>query len=288
MLPTKARAHSLHAPPMFPYGQNHRAVCSGQIALAMQAQPPILRPMAKALFEINPELDRKALAQQFARDKRLQIRDFLTTETAEEIRNILAKHTPWGFAVQLGDAPPAQLHGKDARTPAGQKTLQHLFRESDKVANRGDYAFRYGQYSLVQDVQQGWNPDGPHQYLLEYLNAPDFLGIMREVTGIPELAKADGQATFYGPHNFLGTHNDSHVAEGWRIAYVMNFTSDEWNPNWGGYLVFYDEDGDIVQGYRPRFNALNLFLVPQDHAVTYTPPFAPAGRYAITGWLRDR
>ena len=61
-----------------------------------------------------------------------------------------------------------------------------------------------------------------------------------------------------------------------------------WRPDWGGYLNFYDEDGDIVAGYRPRFNALNLFLVPQKHAVSYVPPFAPQARFAITGWFRDR
>ena len=124
--------------------------------------------------------------------------------------------------------------------------------------------------------------------LLEYLNAPDFLDLVREVTGIPEIVRADGQATFYAAQHYLGRHIDSHVAEGWRVAYVLNVAREDWHPDWGGYLTFLDKDGDIVEGFRPRFNALNLFAVPQSHAVTYVPPFAPTGRYAITGWLRDR
>jgi SM-20-related protein len=28
--------------------------------------------------------------------------------------------------------------------------------------------------------------------------------------------------------------------------------------------------------------------VPQLHNVSFVPPFAPAARYAITGWFRDR
>jgi hypothetical protein len=28
--------------------------------------------------------------------------------------------------------------------------------------------------------------------------------------------------------------------------------------------------------------------VPQRHNVSFVPPFAPAARYAITGWFRDR
>ena len=68
----------------------------------------------------------------------------------------------------------------------------------------------------------------------------------------------------------------------------MNFCAEEWRPDWGGYLNFYDDEGDVVAGYKPRFNALNLFAVPKKHNVTYVPPFAPVGRFAITGWFRDR
>jgi Rps23 Pro-64 3,4-dihydroxylase Tpa1-like proline 4-hydroxylase len=78
------------------------------------------------------------------------------------------------------------------------------------------------------------------------------------------------------------------VLEGWQVAYVMNFCAEEWRPDWGGYLLFYDEDGDVVAGFKPRFNALNLFRVPQKHSVTYVAPFAPIARFAITGWFRDR
>lgn len=141
---------------------------------------------------------------------------------------------------------------------------------------------------MVEAMQQRWDPDGPHELLLEYLNAPDFLQLVRDVTGISELMKADGQATLFAANHYLGRHIDSHVAEGWRVAYVLNMTMDDWHPDWGGYLLFLDDDGDVVEGFRPRFNTLNLFAVPQSHAVSYVPPFAPAGRLAITGWLRDR
>lgn len=35
-------------------------------------------------------------------------------------------------------------------------------------------------------------------------------------------------------------------------------------------------------------NALNLFRVPALHAVTEVASFAAAGRYSLTGWLRQR
>ena len=245
--------------------------------------------MAKALFELNPALDRAALACRFAADTRLQIADVLTLETARELRDVLARATPWGIALQAGTHGEARTFTPEAmRDPAVQQQALAMGQATDKAAAGGDYAYRALRYSLVESVQQGWDPDGPHQILLEHLNAEPFLGLMREVTGIPELAKADGSATCFAPQHFLGRHIDSHVAEGWRIAYVLNLTIDDWHPDWGGYLVFYDEAGDVVQGFRPLFNTLNLFAVPQSHAVTYVPPFAPKGRYAISGWLRDR
>lgn len=246
-------------------------------------------PMARSLFALNPDLRRHELAAEFARVGRLQIRDILTRETAEELRNILATQTDWGVALQVGvRGKPFSLRGRQLREPAHAQEVARLVGETDRAAANRDYAFRLMRYSLVEGYLEKWDAGGPHDLLIEYLNAPEFMGLMREITGIPELVKADGHASCYGPHHFLGKHLDSHVAEGWRIAYVLNLTIDDWYPDWGGYLVFYNDDGDIETGFMPRFNSLNLFRVPQAHAVTYVPPFAPRGRYAVSGWLRDR
>ncbi|NMW30742.1 hypothetical protein HKD42_01550 [Altererythrobacter sp. RZ02] len=247
--------------------------------------------MAKKLFEINPAIDRVACAEDFAANTRTQIRDVLTRETAEEVRMILARQTPWGLAMQAGDSldpGPQQVLAKELASDNGKKKAQELANAAYQESAKGGYGFHFAQYSLVQGLNEKWDEGGVHDMLLEYLNAPDFLQLVRDVTGIQELAKADGQATLFAAQHFLGLHIDSHVAEGWRVAYVLNLGLDEWKPDWGGYLNFFDNDGDVVRGYRPRFNALNLFLVPQAHNVSYVPPTGPTGRFAITGWLRDR
>jgi Rps23 Pro-64 3,4-dihydroxylase Tpa1-like proline 4-hydroxylase len=211
----------------------------------------------------------------------------LTRPAAEELHAILSQDTDWGLSWQAGEGPPEHIRSEDmaARNPEQRATIGHRLMEA---MQRDDYGFSYGAYPLVDAYKEQWHPGHPLELLLEHLNDTPFLELMREVTGFPALAKADGQATLFGPGNFLSQHNDSHVAEGWRVAYVLNLTRQEWRPDWGGYLVFHDEAGDIVQGFRPRFNALNIFAVPQLHAVTFVPSFAPVGRYAITGWLRDR
>lgn len=245
----------------------------------------------KKLFEINPVLDRSAYARRFAERSRVQVRDVLTRETAEEVASILRRGTRWGLASRSGDGearPPQSLRAHDLAAPDGAQRANAALQAAHNASAKGDYAFRFAHYPMVDAMLQGWEPGGPHELLLEYLNAPDFLELVREVTGIEGLVKADGQATLYAPNHYLGRHIDSHVAEGWKIAYVLNFSPDDWHPDWGGYLLFLDDDGDVIEGFRPRFNALNLFAVPQSHQVSYVPPFAPIGRLAITGWLRDR
>lgn len=239
------------------------------------------------LFEINPAIDRVAAARAFAARRRVQIRDLLTAETARTVHQVLSRETPWGLAWQAAEDGPHALRRQDmaARPPAELRAV------SDKLAAamRGrDYAFAYAQYPILTAYQEQWREHGALDLLIEHINAEPLMELVREVTGIPELVKADAQATLYAPNHFLALHDDSHVAEGWRVAYVMNFCAEDWRPDWGGYLLFYDEDGDVVAGFRPRFNALNLFRVPEKHNVSYVPPFAPVARYAITGWFRDR
>lgn len=239
------------------------------------------------LLALNPALDRVALAKAFAINQRLQIRDVLEPAAARELRTILAQHTPWGLAWTAGADGP---HGRRAEEMAALAPAdrQRIAASVATAAQRGDYAFAFARYPILDAYLGRWAPDSPHDILLEHINDQPFLDLIRSVTGIPELVKADAQATHFEPSQFLGKHSDSHVGEGWRIAYVLSLAPDDWKPDWGGYLNFLDEDGDIIVGYRPRFNSLSLFAVPQDHLVSYVPPFAPAGRYSITGWFRDR
>jgi len=240
-----------------------------------------------ALFEINPGLDRAALADQFARDGRAQVRDVLTEQTALEIAHILSTQTPWGLSWQAGSNGPHHLRAGDMAR-LGPNDGPAMAQAIGKAIQGDDYAFAYTSYPMVDSVLEQWDPGNPLDLLLGHLNDEPFLGLLRDVSGMADLVKADGQATLYRPGQFLSQHSDSHKEEGWRIAYVLNFTTTEWRPDWGGYLTFFDEDGDIVGGYKPRFNSLNLFAVPRWHAVSYVPQFAPTARYAITGWARDR
>ncbi|MGN3975062.1 2OG-Fe(II) oxygenase [Tsuneonella sp. SYSU-LHT278] len=246
--------------------------------------------MSKTLFAVNPEADLPGARARFSQTGRAQVRDFLMPGAAREIRSLLEDGTPWGLSVQAGESdPPEQVRADELQAdPAVRRRVADRAREAHRAAGAGQFAFVHARYSLVEAYLGRWNPDGAHDILLEHLNTPDFLDPLRALTGIPEIVKADAHASLFAPGHFLTSHLDEHSGEGRRVAYVLNFAPDDWYTDWGGYLVFFDADGDIVEGFRPRFNSLNLFRVPQAHSVTFVPPFAPATRLAISGWLLDR
>ncbi len=265
----------------------------GQATLTCKSFRPVRKRdlTMKKLLEINPNIDRKACARRFADRSRVQIRNVLTEETAREIQSILGRATKWGVAVQAGEkdgAKPASFSQAELAEQGGAAGVKRMLHDAHVASSKGEYAFRFAHYPIVKALNEKWDPGGVHEMLLEYLNTEDFLRLAREVTGYDNLVKADGQATLFAANHYLGRHIDSHVAEGWKVAYVLNLARDDWHPDWGGYLLFLDDEGDVVEGFRPRFNALNLFAVPQSHLVSYVAPFAPIGRVAITGWLRDR
>ena len=107
------------------------------------------------------------------------------------------------------------------------------------------------------------------------------------LTGDPRCAYADAQATRYRPGDFLTAHDDDVAGKKRLYAFVLNFTP-AWRPDWGGLLAFHDADGHVSEAYTPTFNALNIFRVPQQHAVTQVASFAGAERLSITGWIRER
>ena len=237
------------------------------------------------LLQINPSLDRSAVAAEFGRSGRLQVRDVLSQASAEALRTILAKETPWGLAWQAGGSAPPRSIRAEQLSGFSESERQSLCAQA---AADPEYGFVYHSYPLVTAYLERWRPGGPHERLLEELNNPAMLDFMREIAGIEEIAKMDGQATLYAPGHFLRAHNDEESERGRRVAYVLNLTLGNWQPHWGGYLNFFNSEWDIEQAFRPRFNSLNLFRVPQWHSVGEVSVGAPVARYAVTGWARDR
>jgi Rps23 Pro-64 3,4-dihydroxylase Tpa1-like proline 4-hydroxylase len=229
---------------------------------------------------LNPALDRAALAAAFAQKGRSQISNLLTRDSAQRLYAWLKDEVRYGLAVNGASQ-------KEDFTGLTPQQRQDEAKAAWRRVGLNGFQFLYDRHVLSKDGEP--YPDAAHfgRAVTDFLNGPEFLGLMRAVTGIEKIAFADAQATLYRPGHFLTVHDDNNPGPNRLVAYVLNLTP-AWRPEWGGLLEFIGDDGQVSEGYVPAFNNLRLFRVPARHHVSYVAPFALAGRYSITGWLRAR
>ncbi len=238
---------------------------------------------AKFWPELNGDLDMESAKAQFAFQRRVQIRDFLAPSTAERIHHCLMTETPWGFAYMDGPEP-RMMHRRELESITRARS-DRIAKTITTQAGSGHFSYGYFCYPMQDAALQGWNPDLILHDVLAFLNSELVLDHIRSVTGKAGLVRADAQAVLYSHQHFL-TLNDGTGKNSGKVAYMLHLSKD-WLADWGGYLQFYNNDGDIVQGFKPRFNAMTLFDVPQHHGISYVPPYAAVGRLAIAGWFRE-
>lgn len=234
------------------------------------------------MLAIAPDHDPASLAAAYRERGRLQIRSFLADESARDIEGLLKDETPWGLCFNQGDNV-AGLRAADVAGLTREKRGQ--ITQAVAAGAREGFQFFYRYYPLFTDYFDASRPHVPLFRVFEFINSAPFIGFMRDVTGHQDIQWADAHATCFEPGQFLMRHNDEMPGTHRRAAYVLNFTRD-WSPDWGGYLQFFDEAGDVERAFRPLFNAINLFEVPRDHSVEAVSPFARERRLSVTGWLR--
>lgn len=234
-------------------------------------------------FVLQPGLNPADLADSYRRDGRLQIINFLRHDGAMALFRQLAESQEWRLAINRGDrTEDVALADLASWPPERKEALDRAVFEG----GRGGFQFRYQTIRLPEHaIGSEQAPPPLLRQFIEFLSSEDITAFMRTLTGAQDIAFADGHASRYEPGHFLTAHDDSNVSHARRAAYVLNLTP-KWQPDWGGLLLFYDERGNVVRGYIPAFNALNIFRVPQPHSVTWVTPLAGALRYAVTGWLR--
>lgn len=234
-------------------------------------------------MQLSPTLEPNALSPVFARFGRLHIPDVLLLSDAQHLAAALAEDAPYRRAVNQGskvwDFPIDQWNA----LPPEKRTA--LTEAAHGGATHG-FQYLYDTFRLSDEVEAGRGPGGPLEGIYRLLNSEAFLLWVRELTGDPRPQRVDAQATRYGPGHFLTTHDDEDRAKQRLYAYVLNMT-EGWRPDWGGLLLFVDEDGHVAEGYTPAFNALNIFRVPQRHCVSFVAPFAGRSRLSVTGWIRS-
>jgi Rps23 Pro-64 3,4-dihydroxylase Tpa1-like proline 4-hydroxylase len=214
----------------------------------------------------------------------VRIDDVLTPLSAARLYVCLSKDVPWRLTYNDGASnvflDSTQLQELDQRK-------QHELVQKILLRAQDQFQYLFRSYPMVSAYVQREDPELLLHDVFEWLNDPRTLAVLRTITGIRTLRKANAQATLYRPGHFLTKHDDSGYPEQHRrVAYVLNMTQG-WRAEWGGQLQFLAADGEVEEAWLPNFNCLTLFRVPTPHVVTYVAPFAKRSRYAITGWLCD-
>jgi len=230
---------------------------------------------------LNPSLDRGSLAREFHRDQRIRIENVLRTEVAQRIRAICAEKVSFDYVYFLDGAVRVtgeqEMAGFDGKKKA--QISQELMRNATKGIGYLYCGYVMNQSRAVADGELGYLYE-----LFEYLNSPDMLDFVEEITGREDLVRADAQYTRYSAGQYLTRHRDDIEGKARRLAYVFGFTR-RWHPDWGGLLQFYDDAGTPRDAWVPAFNCLSLFDVRHLHSVSYVTPFAGEARLSLTGWF---
>jgi SM-20-related protein len=229
------------------------------------------------------DADFAAAAERLARTGRTRVSG-LFGEGAEALHAaILAPDQPWvrTFLNPLGaDIPVATLDASSLEDQA------HVTQQAYAGATEG-LQFLFDRLRLGPAREAGMATPQILFDLLDLFNTEAFLAFARRLTGDDRIAFSDGQVTRYLPGHFLNRHSDANPRTERLYAYVLNL-SPGWRAEWGGLLQFLDEGGEITETFTPSFGALNVFTVPQMHAVSTVAPFAGGPRYSVTGWWRAK
>lgn len=231
---------------------------------------------------LNPDVEIEAAAAALRGRGRARVAGVLTDAAARALHAALSgEGIAWRRSLDNPanvDVPVAIFEGQPADEQARLTAMVH-------EGARDGFQYLYDRLRIGHGVETGEAMPGALSDLYALFNSGPWLDFARRLTGDARIMHVDAMATRYGPGQFLNGHNDQHEKAGRLYAYVLNL-APRWRAEWGGLLLFKDEAGEVTETFTPGFNVLNVFRVPQAHAVSMVTPFAGAPRLSITGWWR--
>lgn len=234
-------------------------------------------------FARNSGLNDEEIAAELAATGRVQVRDFLEHADAKALLAHLAKADRWIHVLNSGDKVYEIACDELATMDDAERAI--LKRKTDEEAARG-FQFRFDTIRVPDSREERIAAS----YLLAdfalFISSPSIVSWFRQITGCSEIDFADCQATRYRNGDFLTRHDDAVEGKHRQFAYVLGLTR-EWRAEWGGLLIFPQDEATSIETLVPRFNVLTLFKIGQEHSVTQIASYAPLPRYSVTGWLRS-
>lgn len=232
-------------------------------------------------FVLHSGLDVTLLGRKFAENGWVAIAPFIPELMAEALRDHMLKRNDWRLRLRdlgerLFELSPEEI---DDWGPERIQAMRDLI--APQLDQKG---FGYAHVRLRIIETQGTKLEA--MSLLgefgEFLCSETVLNLIRNITEERDINFADSFAARYDPGDYTTEHDDG--VDERKAAYVFGLTK-AWRADWGGLLLFHDQEGHVDEGLVPTFNTLNLFAVPRAHSVSVVAPFAREPRLSITGWF---
>ena len=142
---------------------------------------------------LNSGLAAESYVEEFRMKGRVQVRDLLTDCSARALSHKLQNETRWTVTFNDGE--------KKCYVEQYDGNLRRHLTYAAWDRARTSFQYIYESHALSRDREP--YPDRDHYYagVVEFLNAPEFLNLMREITRLPEIASTvkrlcTGLATF--------------------------------------------------------------------------------------------
>ncbi|ANP46230.1 2OG-Fe(II) oxygenase [Candidatus Viadribacter manganicus] len=234
-------------------------------------------------LRLNPNIDPAPYAKAYAADKAVQISNLFEEETANALERVLL-NLPWRLICQNEYRETITI---TQETLAGM-SVEARRKLEDGIRQRAaeNFGYTYYTYPMIEAALRGWDPGHPIHALTQFLNSAEFIAFAKEIISEPRITKIDAHASNYQRGHYLTRHVDDGAKKERRAAYTIGF-SRNWQPDWGGLLLFLDKKQDVEAGFLPRFNTLTVFDGLRLHSVTSISTFTPSPRLSIAGWFRD-
>ena len=235
-------------------------------------------------IKLNSKINFEEYIKTYHENGIVQIPDFFEVNVAEALFELIAKKMNWRILfTDQSDRPTEFSHADWLAKPTAQRNsiLNDLLLRARE--NRG---FLYDFYPMVRAKQLNWDSGHAIHKLTEFINSDFFLDVGRKMTGKEGIVRADAAACRYGPGHYLTRHLDFGENNERHAAYVIGL-SKYWQPDWGGLLLFLNQNQDVEKGFLPRFNNLTIFDTKYLHSVSQVSSFAGLPRFTVSGWFRD-
>ena len=230
-------------------------------------------------YHLNPNLDLEALAEGFKKSNRVQVKNALDEKSADALSETIEKMAIWRWVFL--DRNSEWVMSSEQVNQMTERRRKELMQRLFLQAREG---FQYLRFECPTDEI----PDAKDPKALTdadvFFKSNDFRDFLRAVSGEKDGEPRGLHARWLNREKFMADSALATDRPDCKLYFSMDVTRT-WRPNWGGQLMFLDDDGEIEEAWAPAFNRLNIYSASARHFINYVAPYEGGLALSICGRL---